>query len=88
MMGRKRLLWLGATLLVAFSLVLFLSRPGPVAAVELDGMVAVADSGTPADDLLPSANVGQPIIISGSGFDLNTQVTFPPSPASTAPSAL
>ncbi|MDH3308235.1 MAG: Ig-like domain-containing protein, partial [Acidimicrobiia bacterium] len=44
---------------------------------ELAEIAAVAETGTPADEFLSSANVGQTITIEGSGFTGATQVTFP-----------
>jgi len=41
-----------------------------------DTIVSTADSGTPADDELASANPGQLITLTGSGFDSSTNVVF------------
>ena len=41
------------------------------------GIVATAGSGTAANAGLPSANPGQAITLTGSGFDATTDVVFP-----------
>ncbi|MCK9202790.1 MAG: DUF4347 domain-containing protein, partial [Gallionella sp.] len=48
-----------------------------ILAPTLSGISAIADSGTPKDDLVPSANVRQPVLLTGSGFALSSQVVFP-----------
>ena len=50
---------------------------GFLLAPALDAIVAVADSGSPREELLASANVRQAIVLSGSGFSLSSQVVFP-----------
>ena len=45
----------------------------------VDGIVAIAGSGSPRDELLASANVGQPVMLTGDGFTLSSQVVFQPS---------